>query len=119
MVEGLFAAFQRGDLEGAFASTVADVEFDNRTEAPGAEGVWHGREGFLAMMGRVTEAFSEYSVELVESREQGNEVTLKVLESGRGRTSGIELSRHIYLTYTVRDGRVVAIRAELRPPAGY
>ena len=59
LAKATFAAFQRGDLEGAFAHTAPDSVFENRTETPGVEGTWHGREGFLEMLGKIIEAFSE------------------------------------------------------------
>jgi ketosteroid isomerase-like protein len=116
MVEQAFAAFQRGDLDTAFAIADPNVEFDNRTDAPGAVGVWIGREGWLEMMGKVWEAFSEYSLDLLESREEGDQVTLNLRERARGQASGIELERRIYLTYTFRDGQVVRMLATLEPP---
>jgi ketosteroid isomerase-like protein len=114
----MFEAFQRGDLDAAFAATAPEFEFDNRTNAPGAAGVWRGRDGFLDMMGKVTEAFSEYSLERLETRAQGEHVTLTLREASRGRTSGIPLERQIYVTYTVRGGQVVRGLATLEPPPG-
>jgi ketosteroid isomerase-like protein len=118
LVEGMFAALQRGDFDGAFALAVPDVEFDNRTEAPGAAGVWQGRDGFLAMMRNVTDAFSEYSVELVDSREHRDAVTLRLRECSRGHASGVAGERELFLTYTVRDGTIVRMLAALEPPEG-
>jgi ketosteroid isomerase-like protein len=117
LVEQMFDAFQRADLDAAFAPVAADFEFDNRTDAPGPTGVWRGRDGLLAMMGKVTEAFSEYSLERLDTRERGDRVTLTLCETGRGRSSGIALEREIYVTYTVRDGQVVHGLATLEPPA--
>ena len=116
IVETTFAAFQRGDLDGAFARMGPGFEFDNQTDAPGATGVWQGRDGFLEMMGRVTEAFSEYSLELVDTHERGDEVTLTLREFGRGKSSGIPLERRIYVTYTLAEGEIVRMRAGLEPP---
>jgi ketosteroid isomerase-like protein len=116
MVEGMFAAFQRGDLDAAFEFAASDVEFDNQTDAPGVLGVWRGVDGFVEMMGKVTEAFSEYAVELLETEERGDHVTLTLREFGRGASSGIAIERRIFVTYTVRDGEVVRILAALEPP---
>ena len=118
MVEEMFAGFQRGDLDAAFESAVPDVEFDNQTDAPGVLGVWRGVEGFVEMMGKVTEAFSEYGLELLESEERGDDVTLTLREFGRGKSSGIEIERRIFVTYTLRDRKVVRILAALEPPGG-
>ena len=84
VVEEMFAGFQRGDLDAAFESAVPDVEFENQTDAPGVLGVWRGVEGFVEMMGKVTEAFSEYGLELLESEERGDDVTLTLREFARG-----------------------------------
>jgi ketosteroid isomerase-like protein len=118
LVESAFAAFQRGDLDAAFAGSDPDFEFDNQTDAPGAMGVWRGRDGFLAMLEKVTEAFSEYSLEHLETSERGDQVTLALREFGRGRTSGLPIERQIYLTYTLREGTVVRMLATLEPPEG-
>jgi ketosteroid isomerase-like protein len=106
-----FRAWQRGDLEAAFTNTGPEFVFDNRTGAPGAEGVWHGPEGLKAMMDKVLEAFSEYSLELVESRERGDQVELILREVGRGRHSGIVIERRLKNAYTFEDGRVVKIES--------
>jgi ketosteroid isomerase-like protein len=112
----MFAALQRGDLDDGFKYAVPDFEFDNRTEAPGAAGVWRGRDGFRTMMGRVTEAFSDYAADVLDSHERGDEVTLKLRERSRGRTSGMPMEREIFLTYSFRDGRVERMTATLEPP---
>jgi ketosteroid isomerase-like protein len=116
IVETSFAAFQRGDVEAAFAWATPDVEFDNRTDAPGAAGVWRGLDGFLEMMGKITEAFSEYSLELLDTTEHGDRVTLTLRERGRGLTSGLEGERRIFSTYTLAEGKIVRMEAALEPP---
>jgi hypothetical protein len=69
-------------------------------------------------MGKVTEAFSEYGLELLQSEERGDDVTLTLREFGRGKSSGIEIERRIFVTYPVRDGKVVRILAALERPEG-
>jgi ketosteroid isomerase-like protein len=113
IVETTFGALQRRDFDAAFAHMAPQYEFDNRTDAPGAMGVWKGRDGFLAMMGKVVEAFSEYSVDVLDAEEQGDEVTLIVREASRGKVSGIAMERRLRLTYTVVDGQIVRTVARL------
>jgi hypothetical protein len=48
----------------------------------------------------------------------GDDVTLTLREFGRGRSSGLEIERRIFVTYTLRDSKVVRILAALEPPGG-
>ena len=105
MLAGL-AAFQRGDIDAAFADTSPDYVFDNRTEAPGVEGLLHGRDGFIEMQARIKEGFAEYNVELLETKELPDRVVLTLLETGRAAASGIEIERRIVLIYSFEHGQI-------------
>jgi ketosteroid isomerase-like protein len=110
IAEATFAAFQRGDLDAAFEHAAPDSVFENRTEAPGAEGTWVGREGFMEMLGRIVEAFSEYSFELLETRElDDGRIALLLEEHVRGRSSGVPAKRRIVTAYTIEDGLITRI----------
>jgi ketosteroid isomerase-like protein len=85
IVEDSFAAVQRGDLAAAFRRTVPDVEFDNRTGGADVSGVWRGIDGFTELMDKINEAFSEYTLELLETNERGDDVILTVRERVRAR----------------------------------
>jgi ketosteroid isomerase-like protein len=118
IVEDAFAAFQRGDLAAAFRRTVPDVEFDNRAGGADVSGVWRGIDGFTELMDKINEAFSEYSLELLETNERGDDVILTLREHVRGKASGAEVERRLFITYAVHDGLITRIKTGLEPPAG-
>ena len=70
------------------------------------------------MMARITEPFSEYSLELVETHDAvGDEVTLSLNARARGKSSGVQIERRVYLTYTIEEGELARLVVSLEPPA--
>ena len=75
-------------------------------------GTFTGREAVGAWFADWLTTFEPgYRFEIVEVRDLGDVVFLDAAHSGRGRTSGIEVTGRTGYLYTVRDGRIA--RAEL------
>jgi ketosteroid isomerase-like protein len=101
-------AFDRGDYAAALAVFDPDVEYD-LTHFPEGR-IYHGpdgiREAFRIWMG----TWENYRQERDFIDAGGETVLLPTREFGRGKNSGLELSRETVGVWTLRDGKVVHIR---------
>jgi ketosteroid isomerase-like protein len=99
-----FEAFNRGDMEAVVEFLHPDVEIHASGEV-GEPGVYHGRDGFLEWNRVWMDAWGEFKVELEQIEELDAEnILVHVLQSGRGRGSGVEVSQRVTYLFTVRDG---------------
>ena len=72
--------------------------------------IYHGYEGVREAMEHWLEQFDEYSYELQEIVDCGDDVLVVAREEGRGGTSGATVSAESYQLFTIRDGKVVRFR---------
>src|SRR5437588_1487264 len=90
LVRSIYAAWERGD----FSSTLSahpEIEFV-RADAPDDRGPSAGVAGMAESFRRFLSAWEEYRAEADEIREVDDErVLLLVNQTGRGKTSGVEL----------------------------
>ena len=107
-----FAATNARDFPRAMELYAEDVELVVDHEAFLQGGTFTGREAVGAWFADWLTTFEPgYRFEIVEVRDLGDVVFLDAVHSGRGRTSGIEVTGRTGYLYTVRDGRIA--RAEL------
>jgi ketosteroid isomerase-like protein len=104
-------AFLAGNLDSVFAHMAAQVEFENRTGAPGLDGTWVGREGILDMLVRINEAFEDFRFEPLRYEAGDDQVAILLREVGRGRISGLEVDQRTVFLATHVDGKVTRIEA--------
>jgi ketosteroid isomerase-like protein len=99
-----FEAFNRGDMEVVVEFLHPDVEI-HASEDVGEPGTYHGRDGFVEWNRVWMEAWRDFSVELEEIEELDEEnILVHVVQSGRGRGSGLEVSQRVTYLFTLRDG---------------
>jgi uncharacterized protein len=98
-------AFNRGEVEEHLDLLDPNVEWHDPPGMPGA-GVHRGREAFLSRWREVEETLEGFTVEPERYFDAGEQVVVFVRPAGRGRMSGVEVSRRIAHVYTVRDGRI-------------
>jgi ketosteroid isomerase-like protein len=103
------AAINRGDLAYAAAFYAADVElvFPVAPPTPDRPDYYRGREAaFNAYREWMNEwdGFRRVPRELIDL---GDTIVLLFEETGRGRASGIEVSRRVGAVFTIRAGRTV------------
>lgn len=110
-VHQLVAAFLAGDLDKVFALMDPQVEFENRTEAPGIEGTYVGREEILSMLVKLNEVFENYRLEPLHFEGGEKQVAVLIREVGRGRASGLEVDQRTVFLHTLVDGKVSRIEA--------
>ena len=114
-------AFGRGDYEAALAVLDPEIEYD-LTHFPDGR-VYRGHEGVREAFRIWLGTWEDYRQEQDEFIDAGDRVVVCVREHGRGKGSGVELSRATFGIWTLRDGRAVhigfrATRAEALEAAG-
>jgi ketosteroid isomerase-like protein len=106
LVQRIFEAVGRGDLEAAADTLDPDIEIVD-FDIPDA-GFYHGREGFFAWLARWDEGWESWKVEDLEFRSVGDAQVLalfRIVTKGKG--SGIEMDRLDAIAYRLRDGKVI------------
>ncbi len=111
LVHELTAAFLAGDLDRVFALMDQQVEFENRTGAPGIEGTYVGREEILSMLVKLNEVFDDYRLEPLHFEGSEKQVAVLIREVGRGRATGLEIDQRTVFLHTLVDGKVSRIEA--------
>jgi ketosteroid isomerase-like protein len=115
-------AFSRADWEKSLELMDPDIEWHDAPDLPGAQ-VHRGREGVLAQWKGMREALEGFTVEAERYFDAGDEVVVFLTSGGRGRASGVPVSRELAQVVTVRNGRATKIvghtdRAEALEAAG-
>jgi ketosteroid isomerase-like protein len=101
-------AFNRGDYEAALEALDPAIEYDLRHFPDGR--VYHGRDGIREAFRIWLGTWDDYRQEQEEFIDAGDEVIVCVREYGRGKGSGLELSRPTFGVWTLARGLAVRIR---------
>jgi ketosteroid isomerase-like protein len=101
-------AFSRADWEESVELMAPEVEWHDAPDLPGAR-LYRGREGVLARWRDMAEALDDFTVEIEQLFDAGDQVVVFLISRGRGHISGIEVSRKLAQVCTVRDGQVVKL----------
>ena len=101
-------AFSRGAWEESVKLMDPAIEWHDAPDLPGAQ-TYRGREGVLAQWRGMSEALDDFSVEVERFLDAGDRVVVFLRSRGRGRISGIDVSRKLVQVCTVRNGRVTEI----------
>jgi ketosteroid isomerase-like protein len=109
----MYAAFHRGDAEGALAHFHPDVEYDATMRVDGGTG--RGREALGATIGHWVGAFDDWREEIEEVREADGRVCVVLVQRGRSKGAGIELEARYGVVYET-DGETIT-RMTLYPDA--
>ena len=100
-----------GDPTDFFDLLDDEVEVDlSGFPLPDYAGVIRGREDAIRMWRRYWGTWTDYSLELEEARDAGDEVVIVMRESGTGKESGISLERTWANVWTFRAGKLVRLR---------
>ena len=104
---GALAAFNAGDGDRLLRLADAEIEVSSPQDMANP-GHFVGREGYLTWVGRWMEAWESFSVELLESEAIGDRfVVCRILQRGKGRGSGVEISMETHYFFEFRDGRIL------------
>ena len=111
IVQGIYDAWQRGDVEGALEPFDEQVEWFGPPDiSRDAEGLVRGHEGVRRSLARWMGTWDDYSYELCELIDSGDRVLAGGRQSGRGRGSGVEISEEIFSVWTLKAGKIVRQR---------
>jgi ketosteroid isomerase-like protein len=110
LVRSIYAAQERGDFRSA---DWADPDVEWVTVDGPAPGRWTGLAGMAEGWREFLSAWGNYSAVAEEYRELDSErVLVLIRQSGRGKTSGIDLAQmhaRVAAIFHIRDGRVVKV----------
>jgi uncharacterized protein len=110
ILKDAYAAFNRGDMDAAVAGLDPQIEWSEPAEFPGG-GAYHGREAVKRYLTQSRANWTEGSSEPEQMIPVGERVVVMV--HARFRLKGSESWQDVKLAdvYTVRDGKIVAMRA--------
>jgi uncharacterized protein len=111
VVEALYAAFARGDVPNVMAAIDPEVEWITPSTLPWSRGTYRGHDGLADYFTSFATALEDPRVEPHELCElPGGRVLALGVERGRARTTGTPFEVPFVHVFTVRDGRVTAMR---------
>ena len=109
-LRGAYAAFNRGDIDAAAAPLDEHIEWSEPSEFPGG-GTYHGREGVRRYLSQSRASLAEGMSEPVQFISAGNRIVVFVRAHVRPRGSNEWHDIDLADVYTIRDGRIVEMRA--------
>jgi ketosteroid isomerase-like protein len=104
MLQDMYAAFNRGDVERALQLLHPQPELHQNPDVVDAE-AYIGLEAFLRGMSLFTEDWDSPRLEPQDVDEVGDSVLMRVRISGRGKRSGIEMTTEFFHAWAFRDGK--------------
>jgi uncharacterized protein len=118
----IFDAYSRRDFDAALALMDPEVEAHNPPEVPDAA-IHRGREAVRRDWEQTLELFDDFSVELEEYFDAGDDLLVYLLYRGRSRGSRAEVVAPMAHVWTFREGKVIRFRqfldrAEARAAVG-
>jgi ketosteroid isomerase-like protein len=101
-----------GDLEGWLETIDPEIGWDISTHPlPDVPNRGRGREAFVTdMLGTYASGWNDYSAEIEEVSEAGEQIILVLHETATMRDTGVLLERDLVQLWTVRDGKGVFMR---------
>jgi ketosteroid isomerase-like protein len=106
IVRGSLEAFQRGDVDGALAIAHPHLVC-TRHDPDGV--VFHGHDGFLALFADWMEGWTDWSFRADEYVDLGDEVVVRLHQSGRGAGSGALVEGVFWFVFGMAEGRVARL----------
>ena len=113
IIERMYAAFYRGDVEGALAHFDPEVEVDASVRVD--VGIVHGREGVRATVAAWVGAWDEWREEIEEMRDLGSRVLVSSTQHGRSKGTGIEVETRYAVLYEVHAGKIIRMALHSTP----
>jgi ketosteroid isomerase-like protein len=105
-----YEAFTTRDPAGVLGFLDPDIEVHDFAEMPDTA-VYHGPEGFLAIVANTLEEFDDFRLEAEEfMAPDADHVLVLVRQVGRGKESRAEVEARVVHLWRIRDGRAVELR---------
>ena len=97
-------------MGGSESLVHADAEADWSSSVGPHQGVYRWQEGIETLWGSFTEAWDEWSTQPEDFIDAGDQVVVVNLLRARGKASGVEVAARGAQVWTVRDGKVAAVK---------
>lgn len=110
IVRRAFEAFNSEDIERILALTHADFEAVVPPELSAEPDTYRGHDGIRRYFESFQFAMAEIRFQPQRFREVGQSVVVVATVRARGRQTGIPVEQQLAQVWTVRDGKVIAIR---------
>ena len=109
IVRAVIAAYRREDQATLRKLTAPDIAVSTRPDQPDP---WqrHGVAAIEQVGAEWVEAWSDHTFEPTSFTESGDFVLVSMHESGRGRSSGVQIETDAMFVFTVSDGKVVRMQ---------
>jgi ketosteroid isomerase-like protein len=117
IVRAMLDAFTRQDYEAALSAFALDVEGDF-THMPEGRLV-HGPDELRRAVARWQLTWDELDTELEEIQSVGENVVIVVRQAGVGKLSKAPMEMRYAQVFTVRDGRIAAMKTYLDPKEAF
>jgi ketosteroid isomerase-like protein len=111
-----YEALNSGDLSVVLELLDPEMEWHEPQPSPDA-GTHRGRDSFERFFRGWMDSFEDFRVEPERVVERGRKLIAVVRQSGRGRSSGVEVDARLAHVWTVEDGRAVRFEAVPDPDA--
>jgi ketosteroid isomerase-like protein len=98
-------AYQTGDITASVVDVDPEVEFDMTFRPEGR--IFRGLDGIAEGMRTWTGTFKDWSFEVEDLIDAGDQVLVIARESGRGKKSGIEIDQLVFQLFRLRRGKVI------------
>jgi uncharacterized protein len=104
-----YAAFNERDLDAVLRVFDPEVEVHDPPEMPDSA-IHRGHEAVMRDWQATFDAFEEFSIEVEECRDLGDDLLLLLRYRGRGRGSGVIVDAALAHVVTVKDGKLLRLR---------
>ena len=104
IVRDMYEAFNRGDVETALKLLHPEPELHQNPDVIDAE-AYIGLDAFLRGMSLFVEDWDDLRLEPQDADQVGDCVVMRVRVSGRGKTSGLEMTTEFFHAWTFRAGK--------------
>ena len=114
VVRAIYDSWIRGDYDAVFALLDTDIEWfgppDISASGEPGSGLSRGHDGVRRSLARWVGEWDDFSFELRQLIDFGDDVLVEGWQRGRGKTSGVEVSEEIFSVWTIRAGQAVRQR---------
>ena len=104
IVREMYGLFNRGDIDAALRLLHPQPELNQAPEVVDAE-AYVGLEAFLRGMTLFMAEWDDVSLEPQDVDEVGDFVLMRVRVSGRGKSTGLEMTTQFFHAWAFRDGK--------------
>lgn len=109
-VQGVYEAFERGDVPAVLAAMADGIEWHEAEGMPYA-GVYHGPDAVAEnVLGPLTEDIPDFAAAPEELIASGDTVAVVARYTGTGKATGKQLDLRVVHVWDVRDGKIARFR---------